>query len=153
MERLKLFEGRMDLDTRCNYRCTYCTYNPSGHIQPGPINTALLDTIFPFLNRYCWHTYLSCASEPLLHPEFNTVFQKVRTHLTDTDITLVTNGFHLDEPKAEAIIDSPLTDLIISIDSVDSNTYHRTTGTQNALPRVMENIKKICRIKDRQKYP
>src|SRR5438552_14634756 len=98
---------------RCNLACTYC--NEYDDFSP-PVPT---DEMIRRIDRLA---YLKTAivtisgGEPLMHPEIETIIQRIRHHGMIAGI--ITNGYLLTPKKIEALNDSGLEHLQISIDNI-----------------------------------
>jgi len=98
---------------RCNLACTYC--NEFDDFSP-PIPT---DEMVRRIDRL---GYLKTAivtisgGEPLLHPEIETIIQRIRHHGMIAGI--ITNGYLLTPKKIQALNEAGLEHLQISIDNV-----------------------------------
>lgn len=152
---MRFLDARLDLHTGCNYRCVYCQNRPQSD-KPStafPLNKLL--QLLPILNKYCWSVFLSCGGEPTLHPQFHEIMRKyVPGLLPKTDVFLVTNGFKLDKDACAAIVESGITRVNISVDTLDSALYSRLCGcAESALAVVLENIDTLLKIRGQKKYP
>ncbi|GBU22067.1 hypothetical protein R80B4_01970 [Fibrobacteres bacterium R8-0-B4] len=145
---MRFLDARLDLHTGCNYRCVYCQNRPQSD-KPStafPLNKLL--QLLPILNKYCWSVFLSCGGEPTLHPQFHEIMRKyVPGLLPKTDVFLVTNGFKLDKDACAAIVESGITRVNISVDTLDSALYSRLCGcAESALAVILENIDTLLKI-------
>ncbi len=145
----------MDLDLRCNYNCFYCWANHDEKGPDIPMDLDLLEELLPYLNKNCWHIYLSCAGEPLIHPRFTEIMDLVKREVTTSDATIITNGWALNEKNSKSIIDAGITSVAVSIDTTDSVLYNRITGLEKAdsVGRVMNNVEEFIRLRGKRKYP
>lgn len=114
---------RLDLDTRCNLRCDFCSTGHSGNVGRGAYALEDLEPMLEALGQEVWSVYLSCAGEPLLHPQFAQAMRLVRKHLRDCDVQMVTNATLLDEARAKALLEGGLSRVTFSIDSVRPERY------------------------------
>ncbi|MBI5508929.1 MAG: radical SAM protein [Deltaproteobacteria bacterium] len=151
---LRLFEARMDLDLRCNYRCRYCL----GHGEPSaPVEPYSLDYLakaFATLGELCWSVYLSCAGEPLMHPRLPEVIGAANRAFALTDTSLVTNGSLLNEARIGVLAASALTHVFVSLDTVDPGLYSHLCGaTPKSAARVLLQIQALARACERRGAP
>ncbi len=150
----RLLEARLDLDTRCNFRCLYCRNFDEADGARGPIALSLLDSAGRYLSPHCWSVYLSCAGEPLLHPAFVQALAVADRAFARCDTSLVTNGWHLTPPAAQAIASSRLSTVYVSIDTVDPTLYSRLCRTPaDGLERVQRNVLELRRLVGARPYP
>lgn len=149
---MRLLDARLDINLSCNYRCIFCGEPAKKENADLPLD--IIDTLFPLLNNSCWSVFLSCGGEPTLHPHFNAIMANVRKYLTKPDVSIVTNGFNLDNSKIDAIINSNISRVYISLHTVDSQLYSELTGTANgAIDKVKRNILKLLEKRGTRKFP
>jgi len=152
---MRFLDARLDLHTGCNYKCVYCQNSslPDNPSTAFPLDKLL--QLLPILNKYCWSVFLSCGGEPTLHPQFHEIMRKhVPCLLSKTDVFLVTNGFKLDKDACEAIVESGIVKVSVSVDTVDAANYGRLCGcSPSALDVVLKNIETLLKIRGRKKYP
>ena len=102
--------------------------------------------------RQHWSVFLSCAGEPLLCPDFEKAIALSDTFLNKTDVSIVTNGFLLDETKRNILASSKLSRVYISIYTINPDLYARLCSAKEAtVSNVKDNIVKLanaCRNKD-----
>lgn len=147
-------ECRFDLDTRCNYRCRYCSNFADPDQYHGPFPVEQLGTVFGSMNRLCWSIYLSCAGEPLIYPHFEAAVELANQHFRGKDVSLVTNGFLLDHKKRRLILNSCVTRLFVSIDTADEDLYAELCGIGvTAFSRVEENIRRFHQERGSNPFP
>jgi MoaA/NifB/PqqE/SkfB family radical SAM enzyme len=150
----RLLEARLDLDTRCNFRCLYCRNFDEAGAARGPVALDLLERAGRYLSPHCWSVYLSCAGEPLLHPAFAQTLAVTDRVFARCDASLVTNGWHLHPPAAQAIACSRLSTVYVSIDTVDPALYSRLCGTPtDGLERVQRNVLELRRLIGSRSFP
>jgi MoaA/NifB/PqqE/SkfB family radical SAM enzyme len=152
---MRSLDVRIDLDTGCNYRCIYCQNRSvsDGRSTHFPLDDFL--RILPILQKSCWSVYLSCGGEPTLHPKFDEIMRKhVPQILSKTDVFLVTNGFRLNQNVCEAIVESGITRVNISVDTVDADLYGKLCGcAPSTLAVVLGNIETLLKVRGNKKYP
>jgi len=140
---------RMDLIKRCNMRCFMCHY-PAVADSGAPAETMeiglfekIADQVFP----YAYHLALSCAYEPLLHPEFDRILAITSRHDVP-EWGIVTNGLLLNESAAEAMIRHRMTVVSVSMDGATREMYRGIRGV-DALERVIGNMRSLQEMKRR----
>lgn len=151
---LRLFDARMDIDLRCNYKCPFCwaAYENS---TKKTMELSNVCSCLESLKGFCWHVHLSCAGEPLLHPEFENIMEYARINLQRTDTTLITNGFNLNENFAHAICNSEITSVDISVHSLSSELFTKLTGVtrENGVNQVIQNINTLIKVRGNRRFP
>lgn len=132
---------RLDLDMRCNLQCIYCDNRDLPKEVKATLAPESLTPLLPAINEHCWSVYLSCGGEPTLHPQFRTMLAQFRATLTKPDISMVSNGILLTKDNRKAILDSPISRMLVSVDSHDPHLYARLCGTSaEVAERVFANL-------------
>lgn len=139
--------------TACNLRCPECPsglrsfHRPTGNIQ-APVFTRIIDE----MHRDLMTLILYFQGEPMIHPGF---FEMVKYAKLNNIYTITsTNGHFLNKKSIQALIDSGLDRLIISIDGTTQDTYEQYRKEGN-LAQVLEGTKLLVAAKKQQKakYP
>ena len=108
--------------TSCNLRCPECLsglrafQRPTGMLN---VNHALqwIDDMAPWL----MYVNLYLQGEPLLHPQLEEVVRRCHHHGLYSSTS--TNAHHLTKERCQALVDSGLSRLILSIDGLTQETY------------------------------
>ncbi|MEX1003693.1 MAG: radical SAM/SPASM domain-containing protein [Crocinitomicaceae bacterium] len=139
--------------TACNLRCPQCPSGlrqftrPTGNLKRAT-NTAILDGLgknLQFINYYF-------QGEPFIHPDFLNLVKEA----SDRNIYVLTstNAHFIDEDTAEKVVQSGLSELIISIDGMTQETYenYRIKGS---LQKVLDGSRNMIRAKQKlnSKFP
>ena len=128
--------------THCNLNCVYCEdfgarRNATQSVPlPLPKAKQLLSII-----RQATDSLIFTGGEPLLYPDFESLAAHARRRLRFRSLTLLTNGTLLPE---HADVLRYLTRLVISLDSVDAQTWDQTIraapGTAQAVINTIASI-------------
>jgi MoaA/NifB/PqqE/SkfB family radical SAM enzyme len=140
---MKLLQAYLDIHSSCNYKCAYCYRGglETGGSHAGPMPLEVFEKLTPILKRMCWSVSLSCAGEPLLYSHLWDIMDVVNRELAGLDVTLVTNGFLLNERAQDILAESMLSKVSVSIDTVDPELYSRLCGcAPGALDTVLRNV-------------
>lgn len=142
---------RMDVTNCCNMRCQMCPY--SATVRSGRatdlMTTALFRKIADQVFPHTYHLALSCAYEPLLHPNLEKIFEIAwRHHLPEWG--MVTNASLLSEDIIEAMMKYEMSVLSVSIDGTTPETYREIRGI-DAFDRVLENVRTLQEKKEQAK--
>jgi len=129
----------VELTNNCNLQCPECS-SGSGQMQRerGFMDIEVFNKIITELGPYVFNINLYFQGEPMLHPSFFSFLEKARSIHT----IVSTNGHFLSVENAEKIVKSGLSQLIISLDGIDQESYsaYRVDGCVNT---VIEGIKNI----------
>jgi MoaA/NifB/PqqE/SkfB family radical SAM enzyme len=143
------FYATVDVTQRCNLRCPGCPYHSIEAHLPSPGEKEILDIPFDLFKRSCHelktmgtrNLIITAEGEPLLHP---LIFEMISTaREMGFRVTLFTNGTFLDEMRVQALIDSRLDLLRVSLWGSTLEEYVNTyPGTDPAnFNKVIEGIK------------
>lgn len=151
----RIYDARMDIDHHCNFKCFYCWTPHNRSTVQKRMSLDVLKKVLTYCNKYCWHIYLSCGGEPLLHPEFAQIMKLVKERVHSADVTIITNGWLLNGENAQSIIDAQITSVAVSIDTLNPQRYAEVVGlpNENALERVKKNVEELIRLRGEKKYP
>ena len=128
---------RLSLTDACNFRCTYCL--PEGYCPPKE-KQSMSATDIQFLVQ----TLAKCGTqkvrltggEPTLRKDLNDVIRLCANIDNIKEVALTSNGYRL-KHQLPSFIESGLTSLNLSADSLDANLFHEITG-HNKLDDVIE---------------
>ena len=133
--------------TSCNLRCPECPSGlrsftrPTGMLEPETLKS-LMDELGPWLV----YANLYFQGEPYLHPAMDSLVAECKSHGVYTSTS--TNAHFLRAERAEAIVESGLDRLIVSIDGASQGTYaqYRIGGQ---LTKVLEGTENVMEAKRR----
>lgn len=133
----------VETTAKCNIYCPMCPRET--HAQP---KEDMTDHVFDRLVREsastAEHMMLIGLGEPFLDPKIFERIERCEHHGIST--LLSTNGTLLDDATIEAILDSPLEHITLSMDGMDKETYEfYRKGAR--FERVRDNFLKLCRRK------
>ena len=140
-----LHDLRISVIDRCNFRCTYCM--PAEHYHES----------YTFLDKKEWLTFDEIerlarlfvklgvskiritGGEPLLRENLPTLFKKLASVGSVSDLALTTNGIHL--PKlAEPLKNAGLQRITVSLDTLDEKIFKKMNGGKGSVKQVLEGI-------------
>jgi MoaA/NifB/PqqE/SkfB family radical SAM enzyme len=127
--------AQINVTWKCNLTCGYCTEydNSKGHVPFAEV-VARIDKC---RDLGVMHTDL-IGGEPLLHPEIIPLMRHVRRQGMTTGMT--TNGFLLTQEKLDALIDTGMGRMQISVDAI-----HPTPDTPKSLKTLRSKIEMVAR--------
>ena len=127
---------RISVTDRCNFRCKYCmpkeTYEehkflPRSGILTFEEITQIVDSLSPIGLKKVRLT----GGEPLLRRNITELITMLRNGHSELDIALTTNGVLLAK-MANALADSGLNRVTISLDSLNENQYKELADVENS---------------------
>lgn len=144
-ERVELLQ--VELTTRCNFTCGFCA---GRSMVQGDLSLATFDAAlarFPNLR----HLELQGEGEPLLNPAFFDIARRARAR--GVALSTITNGSLLTPEVNEQLLDLPLEQLLVSIESPTPETFRQIRGGK--LEKVVANLEHLVAAKRRraQKLP
>jgi len=145
---MKSLPPRMEIEltNRCNLACVQCLR--SRGLRPyalGDIDVERYQRIlaqFPYVTNLC----LNGFGEPMMHKDFFAIVAYTRKERPWCKIGIYSNGMLIDDDKARRLMDCGLTELDISIDAANPDTYRRVRRG-GKLEVLHQNIARLMRIK------
>ena len=138
----------LELSNSCNYKCSFCPYSAPVELRPDGFNSSQDSIMMPLdLARKVLYESRECGAlavefgyntEPLLYPYIFEIISYAK-ELGFIDIRMGTNGSLLNPANVEKLLDSGLTQLQVSIDAVDSDSY-KLARQSNLYSKVTNNI-------------
>ncbi len=137
---------RVSVTDRCNIRCFYCMPNENVRFMPRD-DILTFEEIARFVRVVAQmgvNKLRLTGGEPLVRAELPELIRQLGSVPRIEDIALTTNGILLAE-QAQALRDSGLNRLNISLDTLDENTFRRISRREG-LHRVLEGIHAAQRV-------
>lgn len=142
-------------DNRCNLRCPFCladAYRKKGltHLQDQKIKKNPLNIFLALRPWMPFWKFLSLTGpgESLLNPKIDQIIRMVREQ-SDCDMMVTTNGVLINQRLTKIFLDCGLTEVSISLDSLDPETYSRLR-VNGSLGKVLRGIKYLNDEKKRR---
>lgn len=134
----------VEVSTYCNLRCKMCVKFIEGSCIPEHnFNVELFDTLLPDLqNADC--LILNGIGEPLIHPQLLRFIQKARQQMGNREISFQSNGLLLTKERADALLQSGLSSICLSVDLLEKKDgEHSFTAINKAVSILEKSRKKI----------
>jgi len=123
-----------DLSHNCNYQCLFCRNS----LLPREVllleNIKDIDTLLALAKSVDITGY----GEVTLHPQFDKFLQYFSKF--NLPVRFVTNGSNLTKKTIELIMDSTVSEVVISLNSLNPVTYRKITGGMGNLYKVLAGI-------------
>ncbi len=120
---------RISVTDRCNERCLYCM--PEGYKgwaqRPDHLTAGELVSIATAASGLGFRKFRLTGGEPLLRPDLASIAAGIAALPTTRSLGLSTNGTHLAAVVRE-LCATGVTSINVSLDALDTDTYHRVTG-------------------------
>lgn len=131
----------------CNHFCPKCPHGMDMYPRGAKYNMNF-DTLKKVLDegkQKGLKSVVFTGGEPTMHPQIID-FLNYAGKLKFPDISMISNGSLLSDEIINCLIDSGLTRINISFDSVDPETYHKVRGVDH-YARVIKNIDRFLQIR------
>ncbi|UCD84848.1 MAG: SPASM domain-containing protein [Deltaproteobacteria bacterium] len=120
----------IEVSSKCNLNCSICQAVKASKYRK---NSLLLfddyKKIIDDVSFFCFQINLSFCGEPLLNKDIERMI--VYAANKKIDVVISTNGELLSPECAQAILKTPLSRIIISLDAVNETTYKKIRGSGN----------------------
>lgn len=137
-------EFSLELTNHCNLKCVMCPRQEHPLRGLGNMELETFARIIDQARQYLEFTYLHLAGEPLLHPRLTECIDYAAKQGVTTGLS--TNGTLLNRERAEELLASPLSTLIVSLDGTEAETYRRIRGGDN-FDQVVANVRQFLQLK------
>ncbi|MBT7608422.1 MAG: radical SAM protein [Bacteriovoracaceae bacterium] len=137
------FQINLELSRACNYDCPFCARTETvvgSHIK-FDLAKSVIDEATS-LNKptlFALHMW----GEPMLNPEWGRIISYIKKQKVQHRTSLTTNGFLLDTTNIEALLQSKLDQVIISLHTFDPAEYQIRIGKNIDLFFIENNIKNL----------
>lgn len=133
----------LELTNKCNLSCPYCGNSQLTRAR-GVIAWDLLEKVVDeCADGHHDLAWLHGTGEPLIWDRLEDVIRLIKKRGAG-EASFGTNGTLLTEKRVRSLLDSGLTSIYISLDSLDPAVYKSTRGAD--LKKVVENVKKLIKI-------
>jgi len=126
--------------TRCNFTCGFCCGRAMDQSDMSFAAFTVMLARFPDLE----HLELHGEGEPMLHPHLFDMARLARDR--GITVTSITNGSHFTSERIEAILDSGIAHLFVSIESAIEEEFQDIRGGK--LSKVCDGIKALLAARD-----
>ena len=135
---------RMSITDVCNFKCGYCL--PNGYQVDKSDNRKFLHLdeikrLTKCFSELGVNKIRITGGEPTVRKDFFDIIKVLKFDAGIRNVVITTNGYHLDK-KAKLLVDSGLTGINISIDSLNQETFKNITG-HNRLPEILQGIETV----------
>ncbi|MBD3289250.1 radical SAM protein [candidate division KSB1 bacterium] len=150
---LQEFPSSLQIQTtsRCNYQCVICPYKKTeSMIKHGKMDEALFEKVLKDctdFRNYIKNIFFTLMNEPLLDASLPEKIKLAKRAFPDARTVVITNGSLLDNSRAEALINSGLDLLKISINGYYQPAYINNHDRREIL-QVEKNIQKFIKINE-----
>lgn len=133
----------------CNFKCIYCLFSIKEEKRYHISNEVMMDFYF---YKKCiddisdFPRKLKClrftgVGEPLLHPKIAEMVRYAAYRNVSERIELVTNAAYLSHKLSDALADSGLSKLLVSIQGNSNEVYQKIAGVDVEFENILDNVK------------
>ena len=138
---------RLSISDVCNYKCGYCL--PNGYQVDKSDNRKFLHLdeikrLAKCFSELGVNKIRITGGEPTIRKDFFDIVKVLKIDAGIQNVTITTNGYKLDK-KVEQLVNSGLTGINISIDSLNREIFKNITG-HDRLPEILDGIEKLLKI-------
>jgi MoaA/NifB/PqqE/SkfB family radical SAM enzyme len=131
----------LETTTFCNLQCVICPHGNGAMPAREHLNATFLSKLSNFLSHAKW-VELYGVGEPLLSPSFWKALDLLPPG-QGIHLRINSNGTLLTEERIDRLLNSPLTQISISLDAACAETYRKMRGAD--FHRVTSNIRELIR--------
>ncbi len=136
----------LELTNSCDLKCGFCLNCAENFRQKGFMDKFLFHKLIDEIPKDTVIT-LCGIGEPTLHPNFLEFLNVLSERFNN--ILLVTNAYSLDRDKIDAILNSGISKVSVSLDYLDKRTYEK--AKHGDLDKVVANIDLLLKLKRKQR--
>jgi Molybdenum cofactor biosynthesis enzyme len=138
---------RLSISDVCNYKCGYCL--PNGYQVDKSDNRKFLHLneikrLAKCFSELGVNKIRITGGEPTIRKDFFDIVKVLKFEAGIQNVTITTNGYKLNK-KAEQLVNSGLTGINISIDSLNRETFKNITG-HDRLPEILDGIENLLNV-------
>ncbi len=142
---------KVEVSSFCNARCIYCAHSKQNHgVFEGNMSLELLDRILSdskgFPNKYKVMEMFSFG-ESLCNPKLPEMIRMAKEADVADKINMTTNGLLITPEKADALIESGIDIIRISLQGLDADSYWNTCRVKINFEEFVNNLKYLYKNK------
>jgi MoaA/NifB/PqqE/SkfB family radical SAM enzyme len=139
---------KLEPTSRCNLKCRGCIHSTDFPIRYGDMPIELYQRIVDELGDYLFNISMYIIGEPLLYPKIYDMVEYAARRNIGTVIS--TNLHAFNEERAERMINSGLSHLIVALDAMDQGIYEQMRVNGN-LEKVRTNLQILVKKKQERR--
>ena len=138
----------IDISNKCNLRCRMCYFSHDSYyyVKPGFMSPETFTNVADVVLPHAGTLTLSCGSEPLCSPYFVEIL-KITSKYELQNLDFCTNGILLTKKRADAVIESGVTEIMFSVDAATKETYEYIRRGAD-FGRLLRNIEYLVKRKE-----
>jgi radical SAM protein with 4Fe4S-binding SPASM domain len=149
------FSVHIDVCSVCNYKCSFCFQADSQAMKAvglkrGMMSQTMFKKIVDELSAFdqkIKKIKIGNHGEPTLHPELPAMIRYARDSGTAEIIELFTNASQLEPKLNQALIDSGLQRINISLEGLSDERYQQVAGVKQSFAAIVEGVRHLHSIR------
>lgn len=141
---------QIELTNRCPYSCRMCPRTLAMERSLGDMPLELFEQIIKQLSGQQTYVALHHFGESLLHPGLANAVAAARTQGLRTGLSC--NPPTLRPELSARLLDAGISNLLLSLDSLEADTYRDIRGPAAKIDRADRNVRELVRLRDRGDY-
>ena len=149
------FSVHIDVCSVCNYKCSFCFQADSQAMKAvglkrGMMSFTMFKKIVDELSAFdqkIKKIKIGNHGEPTLHPELPAMIRYARDSGTAEIIELFTNASQLEPTLNQALIDSGLQRINISLEGLSDERYQQVAGVKQSFAAIVEGVRHLYSIR------
>jgi radical SAM protein with 4Fe4S-binding SPASM domain len=126
-----------ELTYGCNLRCVHC-YNPTHRALPHELTTTEVCSIIDQIADLGVMTISFSGGEPCVRPDISEILR--HTHRQGLMIHLLTNATRITPPFVDLLVETGVSELLLSIYGASVGTYERMTGVPGSFAHFLQGL-------------
>lgn len=149
------FSVHIDVCSVCNYKCSFCFQADNNAMKAVGLKRGMMEfTLFKKIvddlkafDRPVKKIKIGNHGEPTLHPDLPAMIRYARDSRTAEIIELFTNASKLEPELNQALIDSGLQRINISLEGLSDERYYQVAGVKQDFNAIIEGVKHLHSIR------
>ena len=134
-----LYSLQVELTSACNERCIHCYMPPKRHQQHA--DTGMVRRVIDEYAEMCGVSFTFGGGECMLHPEFVELLAYARSR--DLSVSVLSNLTKLDDRLLAALRDARISQLQVSVYSMDPDEHDHITKVSGSLSRTLRAVEQL----------
>ncbi len=144
--------AELDINDRCNVACYFCNQQDTRTLSQVPLTRAV-ELIDELVATGLRSVRLSGGGDPLFHKEIVGILGHLARRNVVVD-NVTTNGISLTGEVAELLVENRAREVILSLNAVDAEDYHRMMRVKPAFfEKVLDNARHLIELRGDATFP
>lgn len=141
---------QIELTNRCPYTCKMCPRTDQMDRSLGDMDIALFESIIRQISPNQQYVALHHFGESLVYPKLVRAIEIAREHGVETGLSC--NPPSLPPKLSERLLQAGISNILLSLDSLDAKTYSEIRGSAARLELADRNLRELVRMRNAGNY-